>query len=67
MSSSVALQTHVASVIEAFIHAAVAEMSKIMGEKTLLLHTRSVSRDPSEHDEMHSRLRTEKEQRMVKL
>lgn len=67
MSSSVALQTHVASIIEALIHAAIAELSKIMGEKMLLLYTSYVARDLSEHEEIHEKLRTDKEQRMVSL
>ncbi|XP_056626612.1 zinc finger protein 836-like [Triplophysa dalaica] len=64
MSSSVALQTHVASIIEALIHAAIAEMSKIIGEKTLVLHASYVASDLCEHEETHEKLTTEKEHRM---
>ncbi len=67
MSRCVALQTHLASVVEALVHAAIAEMGKLMEEETLSFLSSDISRDHSDIEEAESRMKMEKEEKMVGL
>lgn len=67
MSRCVALQTHLASVVEALVHAAIAEMCKLMQEETLSFLSGDVSRDHCESEAVESRMKMEKEERMVRI
>ncbi len=67
MSRCVALQTHLASVVEALVHAAIAEMGKLMEEETLSFLSSDIARDHSEIEEAESRMKMEKEEKMVGL
>lgn len=67
MSRCVALQTHLASVMEALVHASIAEMYKLMEEETLSFLSNDISRDQCENEEAESRMKREKEERMVRL
>uniref|UniRef100_A0A8C2FHM5 Post-GPI attachment to proteins factor 3 n=1 Tax=Cyprinus carpio TaxID=7962 RepID=A0A8C2FHM5_CYPCA len=64
MSRCVALQTHLASVVEALVHAAIAEMCKLMQEERLSFLSGDVSRDHCESEAVESRMKMEKEERM---
>ncbi|KAL0179920.1 hypothetical protein M9458_025362, partial [Cirrhinus mrigala] len=64
MSRCVALQTHLASVVEALVHAAIAEMCKLMEEETLSFQSSDISRDHCENEEVESRMKMEKGEKM---
>lgn len=67
MSRCVALQTHLASVVEALVHAAIAEMYKLMEEERLSLFISDIASDQCEDEETGSRMKRGKEERMVRL
>ncbi|KTG37575.1 hypothetical protein cypCar_00006101 [Cyprinus carpio] len=64
MSRCVALQTHLSSVVEAFVHAAIAEMGKLMKEETLSFLRSDIARNHCENDEVESRMKMEREEKM---
>lgn len=67
MSRCVALQTHLASVIEALVHAAIAEMCKLTDVEALSGLTSDASKDQRKYTETEARMKTEKEEKMVSL
>lgn len=66
MSQCVALQTRLASVLQALIHTVVAEMCKVLQEKSEFIVNLQLSQKQSEKEKLKERVQMETEQKMVR-
>lgn len=66
MSQCVALQTRLASVLQALIHTAVAEMCKLLQERSEFILNLQLSQEQSEKQKLKELIQTETEQKMVR-
>lgn len=67
MSNCVALQTHLASVMETLVHAAIAEMCKLVDEGSVFLLSLELTEDQRADEELKRKMQTESETRMVSV
>lgn len=66
MSQYVALQTRLASVLQALIHTVVAEMCKLLQERSEFILNLQLSPEQSEKQKLKVLIQTETEQKMVR-
>lgn len=66
MSQCVALQTRLASVLQALIHTVVAEMCKLLQERSEFIINLQLPQDQSEKQQFKELIQTETEQKMVR-
>lgn len=66
MSQCVALQTRLASVLQALIHTVVAEMCKLLQERSEFILNLKLPQDSIEKQELKELIQTESEQKMVR-
>lgn len=67
MSNCVALQTHLASVMESLVHAAIAEMCKLVDEGSVFLLRLELTEEQRADEELKRKMQTESEIRMVSV
>ena len=65
MSNCVALQTHLASVMETLVHAAIAEMCKLVEEGSVFLFSVELTEEQRANEGLKRKMQTESEMRMV--
>lgn len=66
MSQCVALQTRLASVLQALIHTVVVEMCKLLQERSEFILNLQLSQEQSEKQKLKEVIQTETEQKMVR-
>ena len=65
MSNFIALQTQLASVMETLVHAAVAELGKLVEDTSVFVFNLEFTPKHNEDDEMTTKLQTESQMKMV--
>lgn len=67
MSQCVALQTRLASVLQALVHTVVAEVCKLLQERSEFILNLQLSQEQSEEQKLKELIQTETERKMVGL
>lgn len=65
MSNFIALQTQLASVMETLVHAAVAELGKLVEDSSVFVFSLELTQGHSEDEELSAKVQTESQNKMV--